>query len=345
MTLYDYSDFQIDDIATSDSLFTDGIIPGGGDKKLIALTRRLNDGAWDSVRIAPWSLDNLYETPYSAIDDTASLIDIKEIDIPENIDPLVEIRYYAQVKNSAELGDTSKATIIYDTVKPILSNFSGPELVSDSLYPINFGGSDEYPGELAGLIVSETLVEDRNNKGPRYHYIPYDGSEEAEIMLRPVFGLRNICAYFVDKADVDQNRPDSIQARLDRNDFSTINQPSKSICFPVRMNPIEVSNYPNPIDPTDPDDNRRETKLVFPLDDDSRVQITILDPFGNLVKEWEADAVKGLNDGGFNDQLRWDGRNAKDEVVANGGYICVIKALKTGERHLRKIAVIKSSRQ
>ncbi|MDZ7725396.1 MAG: hypothetical protein U5R06_21890 [candidate division KSB1 bacterium] len=75
------------------------------------------------------------------------------------------------------------------------------------------------------------------------------------------------------------------------------------------------------------------------LKEPSKLKVTILDAFGNRVALWETMADNRLNDGG--EGLVWDGRNERGDIVANGGYICVIKSLNGNEKYIRKIAVFK----
>ena len=167
-----------------------------------------------------------------------------------------------------------------------------------------------------------------------------------EIDLSETNGLRRIIGMAVDKAGIDQNRNesenDSMAVRLARKDLSHINQPSLKRWFELRVNPKEVSVYPNPFNPSGDDAYALKAKLVFHLEKETDVKITILDPFGQLIYSREARGKEGLNDGHFDDNFCWDGRNGKGEVVGNGGYICVIDPV-GGERQIRKIAVLKSN--
>jgi len=100
-------------------------------------------------------------------------------------------------------------------------------------------------------------------------------------------------------------------------------------------------NYPNPFNP-----KQGPTNLVFYLTDQQageEIMVFIYDLFGNLVKKRRVDSPRtGANDGGesANTSLQWDGCNQDGMTVADGGYICVIKA---GDEMLsrHKIAVAK----
>jgi len=86
--------------------------------------------------------------------------------------------------------------------------------------------------------------------------------------------------------------------------------------------------YPNPFDPS----GGEVTNFVFQLSGPGNVSIHIYDKFGNFVNKLSRTAVEGLN------EVPWDGRNSEGEIVANGGYIGVIK----GDREYNcKVAVLK----
>ena len=85
-------------------------------------------------------------------------------------------------------------------------------------------------------------------------------------------------------------------------------------------------SYPNPFSP------REEfATIVFSPTVDGDITLLIYDLFGHLVYE---ETVTRASD------LSWDGRNGRGELVAGGGYICV---LKMGDEVVskHKIAVIK----
>jgi hypothetical protein len=85
-------------------------------------------------------------------------------------------------------------------------------------------------------------------------------------------------------------------------------------------------NYPNPFNPKEED-----TRIVFESGRSGSLTILIYDLFGHLVYE-KTDAEAS--------DLRWGGRNGRGELVASGGYICLLKVGdKIVSRH--KIAVIK----
>lgn len=99
-----------------------------------------------------------------------------------------------------------------------------------------------------------------------------------------------------------------------------------------------VTNYPNPFHPP-----MQGTTLAYKLDDNATVTVRIFTLSGDLVLRREYG--KGLPGGaaGLN-EIVWDGRNGKGEVVASGGYIALIEAQGTGETmHVirRKLAVVR----
>ena len=348
LTLYDYSEFPEftsptallpEDWQRSDSLFTDE------STGLLAAVTRLTKGDWDSIRFAPRDAELLNEKAFTLVAEADSNIHLCKINIPEDVVPLETLTFYVEVKNTAGLSDTTSTSIIYDSQAPELTVFKNNDVaaernvVSQTAFSYNQNGTDESPGEPAGLIVAEIMLGGRPDT--TYHFVPNDAMDE--ITLSAARGMRKLVAYMVDKADIDQNRPDSLQARLSRKDFSSIDHPSNRREFEIRLNPAELSNFPNPFNPKSTTGDN-VTYLMFHLSADSDVDITILDAFGNRVKQWGTRGYAGLNSGGNGGQekLQWDGTNENNQVVANGGYICIIKALDTGETYMRKIAVVKT---
>lgn len=96
---------------------------------------------------------------------------------------------------------------------------------------------------------------------------------------------------------------------------------------------IAVGNYPNPFG----SGNDTETTITYTLRQPVvQVNVRIYDLFGNLVKTFDSKELtrrEGMN------SCPWDGKNDKGEMVANGGYICVVNA--DGKKEMRKIAVMR----
>ena len=99
-----------------------------------------------------------------------------------------------------------------------------------------------------------------------------------------------------------------------------------------------VTNYPNPFHPP-----TEATTIAYKLDDLATVTIRIYTQSGDLVKRVVLDRGAPGGTAGLNEVL-WDGKNGKGQVVASGGYIALIEAQGTGETmHVirRKIAVVR----
>jgi hypothetical protein len=99
-----------------------------------------------------------------------------------------------------------------------------------------------------------------------------------------------------------------------------------------------VTNYPNPFHP-----GEEPTTIAYKLDDFASVTIRIYTQSGKLVKRMTFDRGTPGGQSGLNEVL-WDGRNGKGEVVASGGYLALIEAQGTGETlHVirRKIAAVR----
>lgn len=99
-----------------------------------------------------------------------------------------------------------------------------------------------------------------------------------------------------------------------------------------------ATNYPNPFHPPS-----EGTTIAYKLDDNASVTMRIYTQSGSLVKRMFFD--KGVTGGlsGLNEVV-WDGKNGKGDVVASGGYIVLIEAQGTGETlHVirRKVAVVR----
>ncbi len=91
----------------------------------------------------------------------------------------------------------------------------------------------------------------------------------------------------------------------------------------------KLYNYPNPFIPS----QHTRTNIVYWLSKPcSGVYIDIYDSFGNHVCR-----IPGNGNEGFN-TVTWDGHNTNGDLVANGGYLCVLKGDK---KYTHKIAVLK----
>jgi len=98
-------------------------------------------------------------------------------------------------------------------------------------------------------------------------------------------------------------------------------------------------NYPNPFKA-----GKQETTIIYDLEEDAKVTISIYDLLGQLVRRIEIQ--KGTPEKGERgtNKVLWNGKNERGRVVANGGYYCVIEAdTETGKhmKKVRKIMVIK----
>ena len=98
----------------------------------------------------------------------------------------------------------------------------------------------------------------------------------------------------------------------------------------------EVSNYPNPFE-----SEKISTTIVYILKQDVGITVDIYTPLGHLVRHWTFDAGTAGGTAGAN-EVSWDGANDAGQKVANGLYLCVIKAAASGaqNRVIRKIGVI-----
>ncbi len=86
-----------------------------------------------------------------------------------------------------------------------------------------------------------------------------------------------------------------------------------------------VTNYPNPFHP-----DEGNTTIAYNLSDDASVTMKLFTLSGKLVfrksiAQGDAGGLAGLN------EIEWDGKNGNGAMVASGGYLLVIEAVRSGE--------------
>jgi hypothetical protein len=99
-----------------------------------------------------------------------------------------------------------------------------------------------------------------------------------------------------------------------------------------------VTNYPNPFHP-----GESPTTIAYKLDDNATVTLKIFTLTGALVFETSFTPGSPGGSAGLN-EVAWDGKNGKGDVVASGGYVLRIEAAGQGETlhtMTRKIAVVR----
>ena len=94
---------------------------------------------------------------------------------------------------------------------------------------------------------------------------------------------------------------------------------SETASFSIKL-PVSISgviNYPNPFDP-----NKERTKIRYKLGKEAdSVAIRIYDITGSLVTELEGEtASEGSRLGEKYNEVEWDGRNGRGDMVRNGVY-------------------------
>ncbi|MCK5218528.1 hypothetical protein KAR10_03325, partial [bacterium] len=94
--------------------------------------------------------------------------------------------------------------------------------------------------------------------------------------------------------------------------------------------------YPNPFNPL----RGESAHIDYPLETDSEVKVLIYTLMGDLV--WQTEFPAGDSQGGHAgvNSILWNGKNDNGVTIANGGYICVIKA-NDQEKYRFKIGVYK----
>jgi len=99
------------------------------------------------------------------------------------------------------------------------------------------------------------------------------------------------------------------------------------------------SNYPNPFKA-----GKQETTIIYDLEENAKVTISIYDLLGELVRRIEIPKGTPEKGEGGTNRVFWNGKNERGIVVANGGYYCVMEADTEMGKHMkktRKIMVIK----
>jgi hypothetical protein len=101
-----------------------------------------------------------------------------------------------------------------------------------------------------------------------------------------------------------------------------------------------VSNYPNPVD-TRKGGEEAKTNIVYILNQDAEVTITLYDLLGYEVMTWTFSPGSEGGRKGAN-RVQWDGSNGSGDKVAKGGYIAQIrvKSDRGIVTAIRKIGVI-----
>ena len=108
---------------------------------------------------------------------------------------------------------------------------------------------------------------------------------------------------------------------------------------PGSTNDISLTNYPNPFRP-----GTEKTGIRYTLYEDTKVTITIMTPFSEIVKKYSfepgQEGGKGVTDG-YENKVEWDGKNNEGLTVESGIYICIVN-IKDGDKVFkRKIAVLR----
>ncbi|HPN64206.1 MAG TPA: hypothetical protein PLB12_05885 [Candidatus Goldiibacteriota bacterium] len=108
---------------------------------------------------------------------------------------------------------------------------------------------------------------------------------------------------------------------------------------PGSTNDISLTNYPNPFRP-----GTEKTGIRYTLYEDTKVTITIMTPFSEIVKKYSfepgQEGGKGVTDG-YENKVEWDGKNNEGLTVESGIYICVVNIKEGDKVFKRKIAVLR----
>jgi hypothetical protein len=344
ITLYDWDEFRVD---YRDSLYTDE------DSIIVAVA--LDSGQLSQTQFWEAGTSSI---PCDSIDAFANTT-LYKCHFSPPADSAGEVTISAQGINSIGVtGNVDSDTILYNITNPDLVQFmiestDGDKVASEKSnvtikYSAGFRkevlNNDTLP--LAGMVLWDETFTKRDTlfcptvlQTGQVDY-PLDST-----------GYHIICGYVVDAADAANITDKQTCEVLTTELKAMIEHQSNTLCDTIQFIPTPrasfVLNYPNPFDPHSAIREERLTKLVFEvvadLDQNIPIEISIFDPFGNLVKSWTTTAKGGFNDGGQDTHglLTWDGKNEAGKYVANGGYICVVKDKNNGRVQYGKIAVIK----
>ncbi|MCS7151963.1 MAG: hypothetical protein NZ928_06225 [Endomicrobia bacterium] len=169
--------------------------------------------------------------------------------------------------------------------------------------------------------------------------------------IRFVAGSRT--SFVIGNSDTPDNKPREkghfyyyrIRAKNYAGSYSPWSEISNGVCTGLPEQVIsQVSNYPNPVD-TRLGGEEGKTWIVYVLNQDAEVTITLYDLLGYKVQEW---TFKPGQEGGKRGANKvppegWDGTNAAGQKVAKGGYIAQIKvkSSKGVITAIRKIGVVR----
>jgi hypothetical protein len=211
------------------------------------------------------------------------------------------------VDGSGRISDSAETvSTIADTTAPVLTSLTlagGADWISDPRINIDFEGTDNINSSGCESIL---LVERDSSFSSGVREYPC-GAFSGDLSFRVSAGYERkvIFARLVDRAG---NRGAPLRAEV--------------------MYEEGAHCYPNPFNPA----RGEETSLVYRMGGPGTVRIYLYDRFGNLVFKETTSGGSGWN------EFSWDGRNGRGEIVASGGYICVID----GEREYKcKVAVLK----
>jgi hypothetical protein len=97
----------------------------------------------------------------------------------------------------------------------------------------------------------------------------------------------------------------------------------------IREEATAAFNYPNPFNP-----KKQQTNIVYISTSSGQANIKIFTLTGRLVRSLTDTAIVGSN------EVSWDGKNGKGQIVRNGVYVAVILP-PGGSKQMVKIAVVK----
>ena len=217
--------------------------------------------------------------------------------------------------------------------KPITDYDRTQKEVTEGVFTIEWSASNDPESNVMGYEIQE-----RVDTSPVWRTIRF------------VPGSRT--SFVVGNKDTPDNTPRPqghfyyyrVRAKNYAGTYSAWSEISNGVCTGLPKEVIsQVSNYPNPVD-IRLGGEEGKTYIVYVLNEDAEVVLTIYDLLGYKVREW---TFKPGQEGGRKGANRvppegWDGTNAAGQKVSKGGYIAQIKvkSSKGIVTAIRKIGVI-----
>ncbi len=270
-----------------------------------------------------------YDTPaqdhpaYTKVTNQGTYYRVHGVGTDNNIGPVISLMIYRVDVTLPE--KPSKPVTDYDRLA---------REMTDGVYTIEWAPSSDLESGIMGYEIQERA--DTNPVWRTIRFVP---------------GSRT--SFVVGNLDTPDNKPREkghfyyyrVRAKNYAGSYSEWSEVSNGVCTGLPDQVIsQVSNYPNPVD-IRLGGEEGKTYIVYILNQDAEVTLTVYDLLGYKVREW---TFKPGQEGGKKGANRvppdgWDGTNEAGQKVSKGGYIAQIrvKSTKGVVTAIRKIGVIR----